>query len=259
MKILIILLVFIILPLLMVTLPTGTRDWRTADRSSVGIAPLATDEQEALVHVYAARAYDWRGRVAVHSWIATKTKKASFYTVYQVIGFNQKRKLPVVSITKDLPDRKWYDNAPELLLEVKGRDAERMIPQIQKAAQVYPYQDFYRLWPGPNSNSFIAYIMRHTSGFGVELPPHAIGKDWLENGKIFARSQTGTGFQISLYGVLGITLGWAEGIEINILGLTYGVDIMSPALKLPFIGRIGVKDRPTFNTKEVMNAHSKKA
>ena len=38
----------------------------------------------------------------------------------------------------------------------------------------------------------------------------------------------------------GITIGWVEGVEVNVLGLVTGVDIRRPALKLPGFGRIGV-------------------
>ena len=42
-------------------------DWRTADRSSAGIAPVPDKTAEAVVQVYAARTYNWRGYIAVHS------------------------------------------------------------------------------------------------------------------------------------------------------------------------------------------------
>ena len=44
----------------------------------------------------------------------------------------------------------------------------------------------------------------------------------------------------ALYGLAGVTVGWVEGIEINLLGLVAGVDLRSPALKLPGWGRVGV-------------------
>ena len=34
-----------------------------------------------------------------------------------------------------------------------------------------------------------------------------------------------------------------EGLEINILGLTFGVDVTRPALKLPGLGRLGLSSR----------------
>ena len=46
--------------------------------------------------------------------------------------------------------------------------------------------------------------------------------------------------QLSLDGLLGFSIGWVEGVEINVLGLVTGIDIRRPALKLPGFGRIGV-------------------
>ena len=69
----------------------------------------------------------------------------------------------------------------------------------------------------------------------------AVGKDFLTNGAIFARSPSGTGVQFSLFGLLGVTAGIEEGLELNLFGLVLGVDFKDPALKLPGIGRLGVK------------------
>ena len=49
----------------------------------------------------------------------------------------------------------------------------------------------------------------------------------------------GSGVQVSLVGLLGLTLGMREGVEINVLGLVLGLDVLNPALKLPAIGRLG--------------------
>jgi|GEM_PF-6703546 len=56
-------------------------DWRTASREPAGIAPDPATTPEALVQVYAARAWGWRGRFAVHSWIAVKPSNAPAFTV----------------------------------------------------------------------------------------------------------------------------------------------------------------------------------
>ena len=103
------------------------------------------------------------------------------------------------------------------------------------------------LAPAPNSNTFISYIIRKTPEFYTELPPHAIGKDWIEQGSLFGVSESGTGVQFSLFGLLGFTLGLGEGIELNLLGMSFGVDILSPALKFPFVGKIGFADAPVFD------------
>lgn len=217
-------------------------DWRTASRESANIAPRPEAEPEAVVQIYAARAINWRGWFAVHTWIATKEKNASAYTVYDVMGWQLRRMDTAVRIRTDEPDRRWYGAMPYLVGEVRGLRAEAALPNIKAAADSYPYSGVYHVWPGPNSNTFISHILRGTREIGVELPANAIGKDFLTNGKFYDVSETGTGKQISFYGLLGVTAGKADGLEINVLGLNFGVDVMRPALKLPFVGRVGVKD-----------------
>ena len=53
-------------------------------------------------------------------------------------------------------------------------------------------------------------------------------------------SPSGTGIQLSLGGLLGATIGWVEGVEVNVLGLVAGLDLRRPAIKLPGLGRIGI-------------------
>ncbi|MBC85817.1 MAG: hypothetical protein CL677_01455 [Bdellovibrionaceae bacterium] len=221
-------------------------DWRTASRDSVGIAPKPSEEQSAVVQVYAARTFNWHKYLAVHSWIAFKEKGADTYQVYHVLGWSARRGGPAVVGSEDLPDRQWYGNDPDLITDLRGEIAERAIPKIKAAIASYPYQRFYRLYPGPNSNTFISHVIRNVDELQVELPPTAVGKDWINDGDFVGFSESGTGVQLSLYGMFGLTLGLGEGIEVNLLGLNFGVDILRPALKMPLIGRIGFSDAPVF-------------
>ena len=72
----------------------------------------------------------------------------------------------------------------------------------------------------------------------VDLPPNAIGKDWLP-GTIVAATPSGTGWQLSLAGLLGVAVGIEEGLEFNVLGLSVGIDANDFALRLPGFGRVG--------------------
>ena len=54
-----------------------------------------------------------------------------------------------------------------------------------------------------------------------------------------ARAPSGTGGQINLFGVLGLVAGIEEGVELNVLGLTFGVDPNDLALELPLAGTLG--------------------
>jgi hypothetical protein len=38
-----------------------------------------------------------------------------------------------------------------------------------------------------------------------------------------------------------VLAGWEEGVEVNLLGLTFGIDLNGPALKLPIVGRVGAR------------------
>lgn len=219
----------------------GRRDgWRFADRGSTGISPLPEAHPEAVVQVFAARAWSWRGHLAVHTWIATKEAGADHYLTHQVIGFRTQRGLPAVQSQVDLPDRRWYGNMPELLLDLRGAEAAERIPRILAAVESYPYPDSYTLWPGPNSNTFIAHIGREVPELRLVLPVTAIGKDYLPGGALVASTPSGTGYQLSLLGALGLAAGVEEGIELNVLGLGLGIDFLRPALKLPGVGRLGV-------------------
>lgn len=227
---------------------TGVRrsmaqDWRTASRASVGIAPDPAEVHEAVVQVYAARAWSWRGALGVHSWVAVKPTDAREFTVYEVIGWRVRRGMSAVSIGNRTPDGRWFGSEPDLLVDLRGEGIDGVIRRIDAAAKNYPHADTYRVWPGPNSNTFVAYVGREVPELKLDLPPTAIGKDYIPNGGLVARSPSGTGFQLSLFGLFGVLVGIEEGLEINLLGLTFGVDAKNPALKLPGIGRIGVPQK----------------
>jgi len=215
-------------------------DWRTASREPVGLAPVAAATPEAVVQVYAARTVGVRGLLGVHSWIAVKPANARAYTVYEVIGWKLRWDDTAVSVRERAPDARWFGNDPELLADVRGAAAEPLIPRIAHAAKSYPYGDEYSAWPGPNSNTFTAWVTRAVPELAVDLPPTAIGKDYLR-GSILARAPSGSGYQLSLIGLLGITASSVEGLEVNLLGLTFGVDPWPPAIKLPLAGRIGAR------------------
>ncbi len=214
-------------------------DWRTAPRHSIGIAPDPATTLEAVVQVYGARAFNWRGAFAVHTWISVKRRGAAAFTTYEVIGWRRWHGLDALATRQGAPDRQWFGNPPEIYLDLRGDPIEALIDKIEAAVAAYPYKAQYRTWPGPNSNTFTAHIARAVPELGLDLPPTAIGKDYLGLGTFAARSPSGTGFQVSLFGLLGVLIGIEEGIEFNLLGLSVGVDPLDLTLRLPGWGRLG--------------------
>jgi len=218
-------------------------DWRTASREPVGLAPDPAAHPEAVIQVYAARTVGWRGVFGVHSWVAVKPARASEYTVYEVIGWKLRWDDTAVSIRSREPDGRWFGNQPELLADKRGAAADALIARIDRAAKSYPYAEEYSAWPGPNSNTFTAWITREVPELRVDLPPTAIGKDYLGS-SVIASAPSGSGGQFSVAGVLGVTLSSVEGLELNLLGLTFGLDPWPPAIKLPMLGRLGASASP---------------
>ncbi len=216
---------------------TNASDWRGADWSSAKLLPAAAIEPEATVHVFAARVGRWRGIFAHHSWVVVKEKGASAYTRFDVVGWGNPMR-----VNHREADGRWFGNVPEPVAEVRGVAAEALIPRIRAAVENYGYSrnGSYIAWPGPNSNSFVQHVLAEIPELAQALPPTAIGKDWRDEGLFAGLTPSRTGVQASLYGVAGITLGWVEGLEINLLGLVAGLDIRHPALKLPGWGRVGI-------------------
>jgi hypothetical protein len=214
--------------------------WYEARRDPTGLAPDPAATPEAVIQVYAARAVSWRGVFSVHTWIAVKPAGAGRYTRYEVLGFGVANGAPAVRIGRMGPDNYWFGARPQVILDRRGPDVDAMIEAVRAAAARYPYPHEYRAWPGPNSNTFTAYIARQVPELGLDLPSNAIGKDFLPGGALFAKAPSGSGFQVSVYGVVGILVAAEEGFELNVLGLNIGVDAAVPALKLPAVGRLGL-------------------
>jgi hypothetical protein len=223
-------------------LPDGRNGvpWYEARRDPTGLAPDPATTPEAVIQVYAARAVSWRGVFSVHTWITVKPTGAPHYTRYEVLGFGVANGAPGVRIDRMGPDNYWFGARPQIILDRRGPHVHAMIEGIAAAVARYPYPHEYRAWPGPNSNTFTAYIARQVPELGLDLPSNAIGKDFLPEGALFAKAPSGSGFQVSLYGLAGILLAAEEGLEVNVLGLNVGLDAAVPALKLPAIGRLGL-------------------
>src|SRR5712691_324767 len=237
------LLALLVLPVLVYTNVFGRPDnvpWFAARRDPSGLAPDPATTTEAVIQVYAARAVKWRGAFAVHSWVVVKPSAAQRYSRYEVLGFGVANGAPAVRIDRTGPDNYWFGARPTLVFDRRGPDCDALIEKIRDAVANYPYPDEYRAWPGPNSNTFTAYIGRSVPELGLALPANAIGKDFLPGGAVFATAPSGTGLQLSLFGVAGLLVAFREGIELNFLGLTIGFEFSSPALKLPGVGRLGL-------------------
>lgn len=231
-----------LLPLLVraVVYYTGERSgsWYDADWSSAHLLAPAASDPDARILVFSGRTGRWKGIFAVHSWIVLKPENAKSYTRYDLTGFGRP-----IHVNGWAPDGRWFGNTPQVVADIRGPTAAAAIPKIRAAIAAYPYADLgdYRLWPGPNSNTFVASVLRAAPELEVALPPEAIGKDFRIDGAFVGLTGSGTGVEASLWGLLGLKLGWVEGLEVNLLSLVAGLDVRRPAIKLPGFGRIGLE------------------
>ena len=222
-------------------------DVAKADMSSVGLLPDAASQPSARVLVMSAPLSGWKGEFLTHSWIVLKRANTPSWNRYEVLGYASRDgegarngawlgNKPILN--RYLPDGRWFGSRPTVLADVEGAAAEEIAQKLEAAIESYePRLAHYRTWPGPNSNTFVATVLRAVPELQVTLPPTAVGKDFRPNA-FFGFTDSKTGLELNLWGILGLKIGWVEGIELNVLGLVAGLDFRHPALKLPGFGRI---------------------
>jgi hypothetical protein len=214
----------------------GPASWRNADWSSTRSLPEPSTEPEARLLIMSGRTGGWKGVFAVHSWIVLKPQNGGSWRRYDVVGWGSP-----VRINGWAPDGLWFGNRPQVVLDLRGAAATEAIPKIEAAVKGYQYASAgdYRIWPGPNSNTFVATVLRSIPETETALPANAVGRDFRPRPYV-GLTDSRTGVEASLWGLLGVKLGWVEGVEFNFLGLVAGLDLRHPGVKLPGFGRVGL-------------------
>ena len=222
-------------------------DIGTADMSSIGLLPPAASHPAARVLIVSVPASGQRGKFITHSWVVLKRENASSWSRYDVLGFASRDADGALNgrwlgnsptLNRYAPDGRWFGRSPVPIADAQGTTAAAMIPKIEAVIENYEAMaGHYRFWPGPNSNTFVAAVLRAAPELRASLPPTAIGKDF-RPGAFVGLADSRTGVEADLWGVLGVKIAWIEGVEINLLSLIAGLDLRQPALKVPGFGRI---------------------
>lgn len=135
----------------------------------------------------------------------------------------------------------YIDERPSecLAAEWTGDDARRLM-EVLRRPETYPDHHCYMIWPGPNSNGYARWVLDQ-AGLGLDFHPKMVGKDWhgpLGFGVGLTPSRTGV--HLDVLGT-GAAIGVKDGIELHLLGLTFGIDLWPPAIKTP-LGRLGMHE-----------------
>lgn len=214
-------------------------NWRTASWLASGLLAAPESIAEARVIILATRTGRWKSIFAEHMSLVLKPEGAPHWTRYDVVGWGDPVRRDAYAA-----DAFWYGNRPYVVTEISGDAAAQLIPKIESSIARYPHsrRGAYVVWPGPNSNSFVAWVVRNTEGFATELPPVAVGKDFLGEGIFLGRAASGTGFVVSAWGAVGLTAALDEGFEVNLLGTAIGIDPDDLAINLPALGKLSLFD-----------------
>jgi hypothetical protein len=171
--------------------------------------------------------------IARHPWFAVRSAGQSDWELYEVGGSGR-----VDDPAKNSPYVK-----PILHKVWRGEEGERAAACVRRVGPEVKEQieRDYIFYPGPNSNTFGDVVLRRCK-LSAALPSTSVGKDW--RGIIGAGiTSERTGVQVETP-VLGLKVGLKEGIEVHVIGLSFGIDLWPPAIIVPLgPGRIGFADR----------------
>lgn len=209
--------------------------WRAADWTSSGLLPAAGADDRAAIYILGARTGGMKGAFSLHCWVVVKRPGATTYERYDKVGWGNP-----VRRNAYPADGRWYSNRPFVVHALHGGQAEAALPAVDKAIASYPFakRGDYRIWPGPNSNSFVAHVVRAAPELGAHMPTNAVGRDYAPGIASLSWEADGSTLHGTLGGLLGFAVGFSSGIELQFLGLVAGIDFARPALLVPAYGRV---------------------
>jgi len=208
------------------------RLWNGEDCSATGLLPDAATNPSAAIYVLSARTSGLKGALASHSWIVIRKPGARSYERYDKMGWGE-----VIWKNGFPADGLWFSNPPVIEHAIEGAAAARLIPAVEAAIASYPYAEKgnYCAWPGPNSNSFVAHVLRAAPEIG-RMPATAIGRDFYPRSTWSWQAAHGC-IEINLRGYGGIAVGM-RFFEIRFLGLVGGIDLKRRVILIPAVGPI---------------------
>lgn len=209
------------------------RRWRNA-------AIDLPETTEAVIMIRAARTSGVRGLIAEHCWLLLKPANGPWER-WDVVGRRARTGRVGLQRNARSPHEGWMGRRGRTVLALRGSAAAAALPEITAAIARYPGAHRYCAWPGPNCNSFVAWLTRAVPALRTALPPLAIGKDFLPHGPLAAPAPSGTGWQISLFGLAGILMAREEGIELQLLGAVLGLRPRRAELLIPGLGALALR------------------
>ena len=205
---------------------------------SCALQPRDLPQSDDLVVVKSCRLpwfVPWYTHFANHTWLDLRV--GGDWTRVEILS--KRSGVLIRRISDDVAREtvRWRDRKVRVLA-VYEKGAARMAEGVLDGARSYPYAETYNAWPGPNSNTFIDWLGHRVSGLAFEAEHNAVGKDYPHNGWFrVGGTTTRSGFELET-AYFGIQFGLADGIELHVAGLTFGIGFWPPQLELPFLPAI---------------------
>jgi hypothetical protein len=134
------------------------------------------------------------------------------------------------------PDRPVGGGPPAIVAEWHGAEAVRLRALLEQPER-YPFRNCYRYWPGPNSNTYVAWHLARAELLH-DFDPRGIGKDFL--GRYgFGWERGPEGWRVGTP-LVGLRTGQLAGVELHLLCFTFGLSLHPLAVKTP----LGTLRRP---------------
>lgn len=167
-------------------------------------------------------------RIAVHHWFVVQG--AGQCTRWEVWQDRDAGGTSWGYLYRDLmhPDRGVGGGPAVVAAEWRGETA-RAVRAVLEEPPRYPHRERYLAWPGPNSNTYAAWVLEQ-AGVRHGLDPRAIGKDYLgDRGAGWELSRARLRCESPLVG-LRVEAGC---LELHLLCLTFGLDLREREVRTP--------------------------
>lgn len=126
---------------------------------------------------------------AIHPWVitvknGTTTRWEIIYRKYkdkERFGYVYKNfySNPTTGVKKHPLSTKYWNSILIGFISGDGNSlANKMVNFIEETTPFYPHKESYNPFPGPNSNTYIAWILKKFPEANIKLPWNAFGKNY---------------------------------------------------------------------------------
>ncbi len=178
----------------------------------------------------------WYAQFATHGWMDVRWKEGAPWTRIEIITPQSGVRVDAITDETAHSDLRWEDRPVRVRGVLRGSEATEAAAVILEEARAYADDD-YRSIPGPNSNTFMAEMVRKAPHLRTTMHHNAVGKDYASPIKLTSTpSKTGGRLDTPW---IGAAIGLQEGLEVHVLGLQLGVAFWPPRICIPFLPEIG--------------------